>query len=290
MRSDQLPTAAATALAPLLWGTTYVITTEVLPPDRPLFVAATRAVPAALCLLLVRRARPRGEWWWRSAALGMLNVGVFFALLFFAAYRLPGGVVSTIGALNPLVATLLAWPLLGRRPTARAVLSAVAGAGGVALLVLRSSVPLDAAGLAASFGGMLSVALGLVLTERFGRPVERTTFVAWQLGWAGLFLAALALLVEGAPPALDAASVAGLAYLSLLGTAFAYWTWFRGLERLSSTTVASLVLLIPCVATTIDVVALDRPFAPLQGVGLAIVLASVLAALGVDRALRGSPS
>ena len=36
---------ALTALAPVSWGTTYVVTTELLPPERPLFTALVRALP-----------------------------------------------------------------------------------------------------------------------------------------------------------------------------------------------------------------------------------------------------
>ena len=84
--------------------------------------------------------------------LGALNIGAFFALLFVAAYRLPGGVVATIIAAQPLlVAGLSAW-LLSERASARLVLAAVAGVIGVGLLVLPAGTMLDAVGVAAAIG------------------------------------------------------------------------------------------------------------------------------------------
>ena len=74
----------------MAWGTTYLVTTEMLPPGRPLTAAVLRALPAGLLLLAVTRTLPPGSWWWRSAILGTLNIGAFFAFLFIAAYRLPG--------------------------------------------------------------------------------------------------------------------------------------------------------------------------------------------------------
>ena len=112
-RSDVLLTVT-TAVAPVLWGTTYLVTTELLPEGRPLLVAALRALPAGLLLLAVTRRLPSGGWWWRSAVLGALNIGVFFALLFVAAYRLPGGVAATLGAVQPLVVAGLGAALLGQ--------------------------------------------------------------------------------------------------------------------------------------------------------------------------------
>ncbi len=90
-------------LAPVVWGTTYLTTTEFLPPDRPLTAAALRALPAGLVLVAMTRQRPHGAWWWRSLALGTLNIGAFFALLFVAAYRLPGGLAAALGAVQPLL-------------------------------------------------------------------------------------------------------------------------------------------------------------------------------------------
>src|SRR3954452_18667371 len=83
---------AATALAPAAWGTTYWVTTELLPAGHPVFAALLRALPAGLVALAATRTLPRGAWWWKAGVLGTLNIGAFFPLLLLAAERLPGGV------------------------------------------------------------------------------------------------------------------------------------------------------------------------------------------------------
>ncbi len=95
-----------TAVAPIAWGTTYLVTAELLPPDRPLFASVVRALPAGLLLLAFRRRLPHGVWWWRAVALGLCNIGLFFPLLFLAAYELPGGLASTLQATSPLAGVL----------------------------------------------------------------------------------------------------------------------------------------------------------------------------------------
>ena len=82
------------AVAPAAWGTTYLVTEEFLPPDRPLFSALMRALPAGLLLLAVQRTLPRGDWWWKAAVLGLCNIGLFFPLIFLSAYHLPGGLAA----------------------------------------------------------------------------------------------------------------------------------------------------------------------------------------------------
>ena len=92
-----------TATAPAIWGSTYIVTTELLPPGYPLTVAMLRALPAGLLLLLIVRQLPQGIWWPRTFLLGALNFSFFWAMLFVSAYRLPGGVAATVGAIQPLI-------------------------------------------------------------------------------------------------------------------------------------------------------------------------------------------
>ncbi|MFG2045388.1 EamA family transporter [Dactylosporangium sp. NPDC048998] len=276
-----------TAIAPVLWGTTYLVTTELLPPDRPLLAGTLRALPAGLLLVAAARALPRGAWWWRAAVLGTLNIGLFFALLFVAAYRLPGGVAAVLGALGPFVVAGLAFGLFKQRPAARVLGAGVAGLAGVALLVLRSATALDPIGLAAAAGGMLSMSLGTVLGGRWGVPegfAERRTallaLTGWQLTVGGLLLAPAALLAEGPPPALDWANAAGFTYLSLVGTAGAYLLWFRGVTTLPPAQVTLLGLLSPVVAAALGWLALGQALSAGQLAGAALVLAAVVVGAG----------
>ncbi len=77
-RAQQMKTVALTAVAPIVWGSTYIVTTEVLPPESPLIASTIRALPAGLLLVLLSRTLPSGLWWSRMAVLGFLNIGLFF--------------------------------------------------------------------------------------------------------------------------------------------------------------------------------------------------------------------
>src|SRR4051812_43559856 len=136
------PVLLLTALTPAVWGTTYAVTTEFLPPERPLLAAVLRAVPAGLLLIALTRHLPRGVWWWRSAVLGALNIGLFFAMLFVSAYRLPGGMAAVLGAAQPLIVAALTGLILTERVALRTVLAALVGASGVTLTVLTAAARL----------------------------------------------------------------------------------------------------------------------------------------------------
>ena len=276
------------ALAPLSWGTTYLVTTEFLPPERPLLSGVLRALPAGLLLVLFTRTLPRGTWWWRAAVLGTLNIGAFFALLFLAAYRLPGGVAAILNSAQPLIVVALALVLLGERPTSWRLGWAVAGVAGVALMVLRGQLVLDAVGIVAGLGGAAAMASGVVLSKRWGRPagVGVAAYTGWLLTAGGLVLLPVAWIVEGSPPAIDLAALGGYAYLSVIGTLLAYLVWFHGLSKLPVAGVSFLGLLSPMMATALGWIVLDEVLSPLQVAGFALALLATAASQLTPESVR----
>ncbi|MEU4338140.1 EamA family transporter [Micromonospora lupini] len=268
------------SLAPVTWGTTYLVTTQWLPPDRPLLSGVLRALPAGLIALLITRRLPTGGWWWRTVVLGTLNIGAFFVLLFVAAYRLPGGVAATLSAAQPLIVAGLAVALLGERPSRWRLGWGLVGVVGIALMVLRGRLGFDPIGLAAGFAGTAVMAAGTVLTKRWGRPsgVGVLAFAGWQLTAGGLLIAPLALAVEGLPPRLDAPALGGYAWLSLVGTGLAYTLWFTGLARLPVTAMSFLPLLSPVVAAALGWVVLGQSLTATQLLGFGLAMVSISAA------------
>lgn len=279
------------AFAPAVWGSTYLVTTELLPPDRPLLAATLRALPVGVLLTLLGRELPTGQWWWRSAVLGLLNIGAFFALLFVAAYRLPGGVAATAGAIQPLIVASLGVAFLSERLRPRVAVAGVLGIVGVGLLVLGPEASLDPIGIAAAMAGTVSMATGVVLTKRWVRPTALLTATGWQLTAGGLALLPVALLLEGLPPALTPGNIAGYAWLSLVGTGLAYTLWFRGIDRLPVSALTFLGLLSPLVATLLGWIVLDQGLSTVQSAGvLAVLVAIALPQLRSAPALVQLPS
>ncbi|MGW7093303.1 EamA family transporter [Streptomyces sp. NPDC054874] len=275
---QNIRTAALTGLAPAVWGSTYLVATELLPPDRPLLATTVRALPGGLVLLALGRRLPAGVWWWRAPVLGVLNIGAFNFLLFLAAYRLPGGIAAVIMSAQPMFVVVLAALFLGDRVRARHALACAMGAGGVVLLVFRGAVPLDALGVLAAVGGALCMALGITLTKRWGRPegVGLLTFTGWQLTAGGLALLPFWLSLEGLPDGLTGSNVIGFTHLITLGAVLSYFVWFRGIERLPAVAVSFLALGSPVVATLLGYLVKGETLSLLQIVGMAVILGAVV--------------
>lgn len=273
--SSYIADVVMTGIAPAIWGSTYIVTTSFLPQGYPMHVAMLRALPAGLLLLLLVRKLPFGIWWGRAFILGALNFAFFWAMLFVSAYRLPGGVAATVGAVQPLIVIALSRLFLGRDIRAPTIVAGLIGMAGVAFLVLTPHAALDPIGIAAALAGAVSMAFGTVLTRRWQPPVSNLTFTAWQLTAGGLLLVPVALFLEPALPALTTTNVLGMAYLGLIGAAFTYLLWFRGLARIEPSVAASLGFLSPVTATLLGWLALGQNLAPAQIAGFIMVLFSV---------------
>ncbi|MFT3802599.1 MAG: EamA family transporter [Burkholderiaceae bacterium] len=266
-----------TALAPTIWGSTYIVASELLPPNRPFTAALIRALPAGLLLLLLTRRMPARRDWWRLLVLGALNIGIFQALLFVAAYRLPGGLAAVLGSIQPLVVMALAW-MADRRSPARATLwSAVAGIAGMAILLLSPQTVFEPLGIAAALLGAVCMATGMWLTQRWRLDMPVLALTGWQLLIGGLMLAPVAWLADAPLPPLSLTQELAYGYLSLAGAVLAYVLFFRGVVRLPTVAVASLGLLSPLTAVVLGWVLLSQSMTGMALAGLMIVLASVFA-------------
>ncbi len=272
-----LSAVARTALTPAVWGTTYIVATEFLPTGRPMLAACVRALPVGIVFVLWSRRLPTGAWWWRATLLGMLNIGAFFALLFVAAFRLPGGVAATAGAIQPLFAAGLAVVVVGEVFTRRTAAAGTAGIAGVAMLVLGPDAALDPIGVVAAVLGTLCMASGVVLTKRWGRPVDLVTFTGWQLTAGGVALVPIVIIGEGLPASITAINVVGFTWLAVVGTGAAYANWFAGIQQLPISVVSVLGLLSPLVATIAGWAVRNETLTPIQLAGVAFVLAAVIA-------------
>ena len=266
-----------TALAPAIWGSTYIVTTEILPPDRPFTAALLRAMPAGLLLVLYSRYLPRRSEWPRLLVLAALNIGFFQALLFVAAYRLPGGLAAVVGAIQPLLVMGLVWSMDQQRLASVAVAASVVGIAGMAALLLAPGASWDPIGIAAAFVGTACMASGTYLTRRWRPTVPLLAFTGWQLLIGGLFLLPVAWLIDPPLPQLSPLQWLGYAYLSLFGALLAYVLWFRGIARLAPVAVSSLGLLSPLVAVLLGWALLGQSITGVALLGLIAVLGSILA-------------
>lgn len=259
-------------LAPLLWGSTYAVVSLYLTDYSPYWVAVWRALPAGLLLLLLHPRMPPLPWG-KQFLLAFCNIAAFFALLFVAAFRLPGAVAGTLGATLPLVLMLLAWLQDGTRPSLKWLLLGLMGLAGV-LLLLNPSANLDPVGVACAM--LATVLIGQ--SSRWMRhwPVnDLLALTAWQLLLGGLMLIPFAWWLAGPMPLPDPASAPGLLWLILLNTALGYWAWLWGLKHHGPEVMGMLALTNPMMAVSLGVLMVGETLDVSQWIGIGVILLSL---------------
>ena len=269
----------------LLWGTTWgaiKIGVSEVPPfvfafDRAIAVAAALVVVS----LLFRLEFPRNPRTVLAIAFaGAVNIGLAWAIIFWAEQYVPSGLTSVFGATAPLWTAVLAHAFVpDDRLTRVKLLGLVLGVVGTALLVRSEFVSSDgpvllaALLLAALPVGWAVAAIVSRLQLQHVAPIPTT---AMQAAAGAIVLAPFALTQAGAPARWNADSVVSLGYLVVFGTCvgFALFVWL--LQRLRPTTVLLMQVIIPAEAVLIGAVFLDEAITPRAVIGAVLVAAAVL--------------
>ncbi len=227
----------------------------------PLWSTALVYLFSLCCLLLFRPAAWRGlgahpRLWWLLLASGLTNVGFNWAVTVGDVVR-----VVLLFYLMPAWSVLLAWPLLGLRPTAGALMRLAFALGGVFVILQAPGagwpVPESAADWLALMGGFCFALTNLLLLKLNTVPSESRIFAMFSGGTLMAGLAALAGMHQGFVGPMPSPSTAllvlglGLSLAFLLGNMALQY----GAARLAAHTTA-LIMLSEVVFASVSAVAL----------------------------------
>lgn len=272
------PTQIACAvLVPLLWGFQFVVIKVGLTTFPPLFFVGLRfAVVAALLLPFV--GWPTRRELGRIAVISIFVGGLNFGLVFTGLAHGSASVAGIAIQLTTPFTLILAWPLLGERPSIRVILGVVLAFGGVALTVVEPIVSVKVVPTLFVIASTFAMAAGSVLTKRYG-PFEPLKLMAWMsLFTVPQVLVASFVLEHGQIASLRAASLTSwmaFTYTVLLGAILGFGLWFWLIGRCSMTRVAPFGLLQPVFAIVAGVIFLHEPLTATLVTGAVICIAGV---------------
>jgi len=283
--SRQTAAAAALVVASVLWGTTGTAASFLPDNVSPLATgAATMAIGGALLFVVSARGAlaalsdPRARRW---VALGAVGVFVY-PLAFYSAMDLAGVAIGNVVALGsgPLFAALLEWVLEHRRPSKRwggATVLAIVGIAALALGARQGSAAADGVlpGVIVGLAAGASYALYTYASSRAIGTGHRGRSVMGAMFGVGAVLLSPVLLAYGDTLVQSGGTIAITAYLAVGPMFVAYLFFGAALLSLRSSTVTTITLLEPVVATLLAVLVVGERLAVLGWLGIALILAGV---------------
>jgi drug/metabolite transporter (DMT)-like permease len=203
-------------------------------------------------------------------------------LMGLALLWLPASEAALIAYTMPVWAAMLAWPVLGERPTVLRTIALVMAFAGLASILGGNGFSASAAkmpGIVMALGGAIGFALGTVLAKKLPIKLEPITAAAWQIGIGCFPVAVMGLAFETTH--LDKVTTTGwvlVFYGTVIQFCVAYVSWFAALARLPASVAAIGTMAVPVIGVVASAIALSEPLGPGQIAALVLTLAAVVLA------------
>lgn len=268
------------------WGLNWPAMKLLLQEWPPLFARGTAGVIAALIIALVaagvgqRLAIPRGQ-------IGPIVIAAFFNVFAWMGFStlslrwLSAGQGALLVYTMPVWATLLAWPFLGKRPTARSIVGLALCITGVSMLFGGQDMSLGMdklPGILLALSAAILFALGTIVLKPPTLPPLPS--VAWQLGIGCAPMVAFGLFFErSALSSLSATGWTVMIYMTIVPMGVCYLTWFAALRRLPPAMASVATLLTPVVGVMAAAFVLGEPLGMKELSAMGLTLGGVALAM-----------
>jgi drug/metabolite transporter (DMT)-like permease len=272
------------AITSVGWGFNWPVTKYLLGELPPLTLRGGTGVIGAL--LLAALAIVRGEslkidraLWPRLMLAALLNVTGWMVLMGLALLWLPASETALIAYTMPVWAAILAWPVLGERPTLLRTIALIMAFAGLAAIMGGNGLTASAAklpGILMALGGAIGFALGTVLAKKYPLHLPPITTAAWQIGLGCFPITIVGLVIETTH--LGVLTEIGwmlLFYSTVVQFCVAYVAWFAALARLPASIAAIGTMAVPVIGVVVSALALHEPLGPGQIAALVFTLAGV---------------
>lgn len=281
---NRLKEYALLGLLALLWGSSYLFIRVGLETIPPVTLIALRVSIAAALLLLILRWQgyrlPRDGKTWRNLFFqSFLNSFGAWFLLAWGQQFVESGLAGVLNSTSPIFVFFITWAITRHETvTARKVLGAFIGLGGVVLIIGIDALQHLGAEVIGQLAVLFSAFLygcAAIFSKRFGAQPATVT-AAGVMICATLVLVPASLIIDKPwtlSPSLT--SLAAVAALGSFGTALALLLYFRLIQSLGSLGAASQAYLRMGVSVMLGIVFLGESFSLPVGIGLIAAILGV---------------
>ena len=279
-----------------IWGSTWIVIKDQLgtvPAQWSVTYRFIIAAAAMALLTLIRGERLTLDSNGVKAALfiGVSQFVVNFNGVYVAEHFITSGLVATVFALLLIPNTLLAWFMLGQKPTRQFLLWSIPSIAGVLLLFAHElrEHPADldriAIGIFFTLIGVLGASFSNVFqAQDWVRRHSLFALLAWSMAIGAIVDAIIALAVAG-PPVIETRPGYwfGLFYLALAASALAFSLYFPVVRRIGPARAAYSSVMVPLIAMSFSTWLEDYRWTPLTIAGVILALGGMVGALGSSK-------
>lgn len=277
----------------LIWGSTWIVIRDQLSSVPAQWSVAYRFLIAAAAMFAVARwnGDPLAPGRGMLTAAGLIGVSQFtinFNAVYMAEHFITSGLVATVFALLMLPNAVLAWLMLGQKPTARFLFASAIAAAGIGLLFaheLRSNPALDGRALAMGIGwtilGLLGASISNVYQARAAvRKLPLFSLLAWSMLIGAAFDVLIAFVLTG-PPVIEnrIGYWLGLAYLALAASVLCFSIYYPVVRKIGPGKAAYSSAIVPIIAMALSTAFEGFRWTPLAAAGAALAIGGMVLAL-----------
>ena len=263
----------------LIWGSTWMAIKINLTSFPPFYSAGLRFLLAGLVLLAVMKVKgitfpTDKKSTYPSIVFGVLN-GVSYGFVYWGEQFIPSSLTAVLMASLPFFSIILAYFIIGETITVRKTMGSILGFVGVLLLFYEG---LNGAG-GSKLAGQLAIVAAAAINALAGVHVKKHSTinpliaVTIQMFFASFVLLLVAVPAEyGRGISFSLSGITAFLYLSLVGSALAFYLYNLLLTRMEVSKLGYIALVTPAVATLLGAIWLGEVIQWQVAVGMLLIL------------------
>nr|WP_276591716.1 DMT family transporter [Sphingomicrobium nitratireducens] len=280
-----------------IWGSTWIVIRDQLGVVPAQWSVAYRFMIAAVGMALVTRWKghslmPSRDLLIAASVVGIAQFTLNFNAVYMAEHYVTSGLVATVFALLMVPNALLAWAVLGQKPTGRFLLASAIAACGIALLFLhewRSNPDVDLDGLWLGIGWTLFAMAGATVSNVYQareqvKHLSLFALLAWAMAIGAALDAIIALAIAG-PPVIETrvGYWLGLLWLALAASVVCFSLYYPVVRRIGPGKAAYSSAIVPIIAMALSTLFEGFQWTALSLGGAALAIGGTVLAMRARR-------